>query len=114
VHGSLGYRAIIVQVGDGVGENIHPPVRGGGERLRLVGGLTGSDRLLIHLSGLGLHGLDTGLCTGIDVLDVLGVLGRQVVELVGFVDEWRRLLPHVILAGASHSSGHAGRQENRQ
>jgi hypothetical protein len=41
--------------------------------------------------------LDSSLGALIDVLNFSRILRGQVVEFIGFVDEWRRLLTHVIL-----------------
>ena len=75
---------------------------------RLVGGL----RLLFHIRRLGVHRLDAGLSAGINVLDVLAVLRRHVIQFVGLVDQRRGLLLHVVLAGAAHSGCQADCEEN--
>ena len=85
-----------------------------GQGLRLRGLLSGSLRLLVDFRGLGLHLLDAGLCACVYVLNVLGILRGQVVQLIGLVDQRRGFLANVVLAGATDRSRHAPCQQNDQ
>ena len=83
-----------------------------GELLCLSCLLTGGLRLLVG-SGRSLrHLLNTLLGAGVNVFDRLAVLGGQVIELVGLVDERRGLLLNVVFAGAADRRRHASCQCN--
>ena len=81
-----------------------------GQGLCLSRLLTSSLRLLVGRCRSGVDILNASLGSGIDVLDRLGVLRRQVVEFIGFVDNWRGLLANIILASAADRRRHARRQ----
>src|SRR5689334_18369454 len=99
---------IVVEIGNGVGEDAHAAIRGIGNLLSLGGVLSSGLRLLLDFGRLGVDGLNSGLGTGVDFLDVAGVLRGQVVKLVGLIDEGGRLLFDVVFAAASNSGGQAG------
>ena len=101
---------IVVEIGDGVGQHADAAVGDISHLLRLLGVLGGALRLLLDFNSLRIHGLDAGLRTGVDVLDVAGVLRSQVVKLVGLVDQRRRLTLDLILARAADGGHHAGCQ----
>ena len=63
--------------------------------------LTSGLSLLVGGGGLGVHVLNTGLGAGVDVFDRFGILGGQVVELIGLVDDGRGLLTNIVFAGAA-------------
>ena len=61
---------IVVEVGDGVGQDANAAVGGIGNLLSLSSTLAGGLRLLLDFNSLRIYGLDAGLRTGIDVFDV--------------------------------------------
>jgi hypothetical protein len=63
---------------------------------------------------MGLHRLDAALRALIDIFDVLGIFGRHVIKLICLVDQWRGLLPNVILGCTSNRCDHGRRQHKRQ
>ena len=108
VYRGLSHRTIIIEVHHGLGQRIHTLGSGVRAGLGVVGGLAGGQGFLVDFGSLRLHGLNAGLCPGIDVLDVLAVFRGQIVKLVGLVDERRGFIPHIFFAGATHRSDHAG------
>jgi len=90
---------ILVEVGDGraqLGRLAGRHLRRLIGLIRLGGGLL---RRLIGLVRGGLSLMDARLCTSIYVLDIAGVLGRQLVELVQAVFDRRHLPIDPLLAG---------------
>src|SRR6202163_1570279 len=97
MYSCLNHGAIVIEVDDGIGQNIHTLRRAVRRHLRLIGFASRSQSLLVYLCGTGLHALESSLGALIDVLDVFRILRGHVVEFVGLVDQRRRLLTHVIL-----------------
>ena len=107
MHSGLSDNLVIVEVAHGIGQDINPVNSVICRGLRLRGLLPGRLCLLVGSGSAGVHVLNTGLRAGVNVLDRLRVLGGQVVELVGLVDNWRGLLTNIIFAGAADRRHHA-------
>ncbi len=105
----LGHGTIVIQIHDGLRQSVDPLGGGVGSRLRVIRSLAGGQSFLVDLGSLRLHGLNSGLRAGIDVLDVLGVLRSQIVEFVRLVNQRGRLIANVLFAAATHRCDHAGR-----
>src|SRR5581483_11877215 len=105
---------IIVEVRDRIGQYANAAVSGVCNLLRLSSTLSSRLRLLLDFSSFGVNGLDTGLGAGVNVLDVSAVLRRKVVELIGLVDQWRRLRFDIVLAGAADGGHHTRCQANHE
>ena len=110
VYGRLAHRLVVVQISDGIGQHVNPVNGVIGQGLCLGRLLASGLRLLVGCCRSGVDILNASLGTGIDVLDRLAVLRRQVVEFIGFVDNWRGLLANIILASAADRRRHARRQ----
>src|SRR2546423_15655712 len=102
---------IVVKVRDRRRQRVHV----GGSRLRdtlrLVCLFAGRERLLVGGIGLGFHVRDALLGAFVGVLDVAGVLGRQVVELVRLINDGGRLFLDVVFCGATGAEENAGAGE---
>jgi len=112
LHRCLGDGVIVIQVGDRVGQHADASVRSISDLLRLLRVLGSDLRLLLDFSGLRVHRLDAGLRARVNVFDIARILRSQVVQFVGLVDQWRRLILHIVFADAADGGHHAGCQAN--
>src|SRR5262249_38021344 len=111
---SIGDGTIIIEIDDGVGEQVdalHGLVR---HRLGIIRLLACGEGLLVYFSRFGLHSLNACLGALIDILDVARILGGQVVKFIRLVDEWRGLLANVVLARAANRGGERSSQRQGQ
>src|SRR6185437_7358258 len=111
MNGGLADDLVVIEIADGISQHINPVNGVVGKGLGLRSRLSGSLRLLIGGCSAGINVLNTGLGAGIDVFDRLGILGSQIIELIGFVDNRSGLFFNILLAGAADRCGHARHQD---
>src|SRR5262249_25940536 len=95
------YRTVVVQVRHLRSQRLGLSVGRRGQSLGLIGAAAGVHGLGISLGGFLIHSLDALLGAGVHVANVARILRRQVVQSVGFVDNWLCLLANIILGRAT-------------
>ena len=92
MHCGLGDHAIVIQIRNRIGQRIDAMDGVVGLGLGLASLVGRGLRLLVDCGCLGRYLLNAGLRARIDILDGVGVLGSQIIKLVGLVDQRRGLL----------------------